>query len=67
MIRRSRRAGVRCGDLTGRLEGGAATTTTTYPGGPGPSYLDVPEPGCWHFELTWGTLQDSIDLLYVAP
>ncbi|MDH2427401.1 hypothetical protein [Sphaerisporangium sp. TRM90804] len=35
--------------------------------GPGeiyPSSIDVPAPGCWTFELTWGRNHDTIDLLY---
>lgn len=37
------------------------------PGGPGPSYLDLPYPGCWHLDLTWdnGKQHDSMDLTYV--
>ena len=52
--------------VTGTLEGGTATTTVTVEGGPGPSIIDVPVAGCWHFDLTWGGDHDSIDLLY-AP
>ncbi len=39
-------------------------------GGPGPSYVDLPEPGCWRLELRWGSGDDdhdTLDLVYVAP
>jgi hypothetical protein len=41
----------------------------TIPGGPGPSYLDLPFPGCWHLDLSWdnGKQRDSMDLVYVKP
>jgi hypothetical protein len=43
--------------------------TTTEPAGssPGeiyPSIVDVPEPGCWHLDLTWAGHQASIELEY---
>ena len=53
--------------ISGTVEGGTQTMTTTVPGGPGPSGIDVPVPGCWHFALTWGTHTDSVDLRYVDP
>jgi hypothetical protein len=39
------------------------------PGGPGPSNLDLPSPGCWHLSLSWdaGRQHDSLDLVYAAP
>jgi len=57
------------GDLviTGTREGDGETMTTTLPGGPGPSLVDMPGPGCWHLELAWGSIRDSIDLRYVSP
>ena len=37
------------------------------PGGPGPSYLNLPAPGCWHLDLSWdnGKQHDTMDLAYV--
>lgn len=52
--------------ITGRLEGGAAVSRTSVDGGPGPSYVDVPEPGCWVLQLSWGTHRDVIALPYAA-
>ncbi|MFL6101042.1 MAG: hypothetical protein ACJ71T_13935 [Actinomycetales bacterium] len=41
--------------------------TVSIPGGPGPSYLDLPYPGCWHLDLAWdnGKQHDAMDLAYV--
>ncbi|GAA3833306.1 hypothetical protein GCM10022226_63330 [Sphaerisporangium flaviroseum] len=35
--------------------------------GPGeiyPSIINVPKPGCWTFDLTWGAHHDTVDVLY---
>lgn len=53
--------------IAGVVEGGTATMQATVDGGPGPSIIDVPTAGCWHFALTWGTHRDSIDIPYAAP
>ena len=29
-----------------------------------PSIIDVPNPGCWHFDLSWGKNKTSVDLVY---
>ena len=36
------------------------------PGGPGPSIIDLPAPGCWRFALHWSGHVDSLDLNYVT-
>jgi hypothetical protein len=36
-------------------------------GGPGPSTIDLPEPGCWRLSLAWGHLTDRVDLGYADP
>ena len=33
-------------------------------GGPGPSIVDMPEPGCWRLALTWSGGTDTLDLAY---
>ena len=53
--------------IAGTLEGGTATMQATVDGGPGPSTVDVPVPGCWHFDLTWGNQHDSVDIAYSKP
>lgn len=34
--------------------------------GPGPSLIDLPSPGCWSFELTWGKNHDHLQLEYAS-
>jgi hypothetical protein len=48
--------------ITGTLEGAATSTTIDLHSAPGPSYVDMPVPGCWHLSLTWGAHTDGIDL-----
>jgi hypothetical protein len=36
-------------------------------GAPGPSYVDLPQAGCWHLTLRWGGHVDTMDLEYVKP
>jgi hypothetical protein len=42
------------------------SVTRTVPGGPGPSIIDLPKPGCWHLTLRWSGRTDDLDLGY-AP
>jgi hypothetical protein len=35
------------------------------PGGPGPSGVDLPTPGCWTFDLRWGERTDTVRLNYL--
>ena len=48
------------------LESSDETVTRSVAGGPGPSIIDLPSPGCWSFDLTWGTQHDHVQLEYVA-
>jgi hypothetical protein len=48
------------------LAGGVRTVTVSVPGGPGPSIIDLPAPGCWEFQLTWSGHTDELKLRYVA-
>jgi hypothetical protein len=34
-------------------------------GGPGPSYLNLPTPGCWRLGLQWSGRSDELDLDFV--
>ncbi len=36
-------------------------------GGPGPSIINLPAPGCWRTTLRWGRSTDQLDLAYVRP
>ena len=47
-------------------DGSSGTVVRTVDGGPGPSIIDLPEPGCWTFDLRWGGHHDRLRLGY-AP
>lgn len=48
------------------LTGSGLTATRTVEGGPGPSVIDLPAPGCWSLDLTWGSRHDHLRLEYAA-
>jgi hypothetical protein len=52
--------------ITATLAGGTRTVTVSVPGGPGPSTIDLPAPGCWTFHLSWSGHTDELKLRYVA-
>lgn len=52
--------------IKGTLADGTRTMTVAVPGGPGPSIIDVPVPGCWTFHLRWSAHTDELKLRYVA-
>ena len=39
----------------------------TVAGGPGPSGIDMPEPGCWRMSLRWSGRTDRLELRYTKP
>jgi hypothetical protein len=41
------------------------TATVDLPNGPGPSYIDMPAPGCWTLHLSWAGHTDQLSLRYV--
>jgi hypothetical protein len=47
------------------LAGSTRTATVNLPDGPGPSYVDMPAPGCWTLHLSWGGHTDQLSLRYV--
>jgi len=53
--------------VTATLLDGSATATRVVDGGPGPSIIDLPKPGCWHLTLKWGDNSDTLNLAYRAP
>jgi hypothetical protein len=53
--------------VTATLLDGSATATRVVDGGPGPSIIDLPKPGCWHLTLKWGDNVDTLNLAYLAP
>jgi hypothetical protein len=50
--------------ITATLDGTAETADRTILGGPGPSIVDLPKPGCWHLSLAWSGHTETIDLTY---
>jgi hypothetical protein len=47
------------------LAGSTRTATVNLPDGPGPSYVNMPAPGCWTLHLSWGGHSDQLSLRYV--
>ncbi|MDQ2848170.1 MAG: hypothetical protein M3Y77_17875 [Actinomycetota bacterium] len=52
--------------IVGHLEGSDRTVTVDVGASPGPSIVNMPAPGCWHLDLSWGGFKDSIDLRWSA-
>ncbi|MGN9914417.1 hypothetical protein ACTMTJ_43485 [Phytohabitans sp. LJ34] len=50
--------------IEGRLDGVGEVTTREVGGGPGPSIIDLPRPGCWHLDLKWSGHTDTMRLTY---
>jgi hypothetical protein len=48
------------------LAGSTRTATVSVPGGPGPSTIDLPAPGCWTLRLSWSGHTDELKLRYVS-
>ena len=48
------------------LAGGTRTAAVSVPGGPGPSIIDLPAPGCWTLHLSWSGHTDELKLRYLA-
>ena len=48
------------------LKGTGQTVTRTIDPAPGPSVIDLPSPGCWSFDLTWGHHHDQLRLGYAS-
>src|SRR2546423_7250290 len=52
-----------------RMEGARLAgppVTRVVHGGPGPSIIDLPAPGCWRLTLHWSGRADTLDLLYAT-
>jgi hypothetical protein len=50
-----------------RMDGGeriGEPVKRTVMGGPGPSIINLPSPGCWRFTLHWSGWSDQLDLQY---
>lgn len=52
--------------IRARLTGSDRSVRRQVAGGPGPSIVDLPAPGCWSLDLRWGKQHDRL-LLEYAP
>ncbi|MBO0812067.1 MAG: hypothetical protein J2P23_08460 [Microlunatus sp.] len=52
-------------DITAHLEGSGRVRTLQVPAGP--SYVNMPAPGCWQLDLRIGNRYDTIDLRWTRP
>lgn len=52
--------------ITATLNGTSVTATRVIEGGPGPSIVDLPESGCWTFDLAWGRHRDRVAVPYAG-
>lgn len=52
--------------ITATLANATHPVTVSVPGGPGPSIINLPAPGCWTFHLTWSGHTDELKLRYVT-
>jgi hypothetical protein len=55
---------IRAQRMEGRRRVGRPVTRVVV-GGPGPSGIDLPAPGCWRLSLRWSGRTDELDLRYV--
>ena len=53
--------------MSAHLAGTDRVVTAGLPRPEGPSYVDLPAPGCWHVTLTSPRGTDTIDLEYRTP
>jgi hypothetical protein len=52
--------------IRARLTSSGESVTRSVDGGPGPSVIDLPAPGCWSFDLAWGDQHDHLQLEYAS-
>ena len=55
---------IRAQRMEGRRRVGRPVTRVVV-GGPGPSGINLPAPGCWRLSLRWSGRADELDLRYV--
>ncbi|MFF9122656.1 hypothetical protein ACF09J_05035 [Streptomyces sp. NPDC014889] len=48
------------------LTGSGQVVSRSVAGGPGPSLIDMPKPGCWQFTLSWPGHTDRVDIEYLV-
>jgi hypothetical protein len=50
--------------IAASLNGTSVRAKRTVSGGPGPSIIDMPQAGCWTFDLTWSGVHDRLAVPY---
>lgn len=60
------RAGSGSLTINARLSTGATPVVVKLEA-PGPSFLNLPTPGCWHLDLSWGDQTDALNIGVKAP
>ena len=50
--------------IAATLDGTTTKAEDKVDGGPGPSIIDLPQPGCWRLTLSWSGRTDTLDLIY---
>jgi hypothetical protein len=50
--------------IDAHLNGASVSAKRTITGGPGPSIVDMPQAGCWTFDLTWSGVHDRLAVPY---
>lgn len=50
--------------IAATLDGTGEKVESHVTGGPGPSIVDLPKPGCWRLTLSWSGHTDTMDLTY---
>jgi hypothetical protein len=63
----SREAADGTSDLRIRAQEGDTVVERKVAGGPGPSTVDLPHPGCWQLTLRWSGQKDRLRLAYGTP
>lgn len=53
-------------EITAHLNGTSTVVQRSASGGPGPSRIDLPKPGCWTLDLVWGGGRDRLAVPYRA-
>ncbi len=48
------------------LNGTDRSAVRVLPNGAGPSYVNLPVPGCWTLDLSWSGHRDQVELWYTA-
>lgn len=51
-------------EIKAQLDKSSVAVTQEVSGGPGPSIVDMPQPGCWRMHLSWSGQTDDLAITY---